>query len=459
MSFFDALSRPLRAGLQKTRDFLNRDVLLDFSAGLIVPAALKPLLVLSEGERARQRQVLKSRAFHEGDHGVMLTDRLKEFLGAEVEDAPCLNFTQMVCMAVVERIKIEGFECDDANYLAWALRVWDDSRMRTKQADAWEETGVDGEHFILVNWNTAGAGAGEVEFIPHPRYTDPSIGFEHLLGDGYGMMMVYPGGDTSRRPLYAVKRSTEENETGQKQKQITIYRPASIERYYLDPKAGWLPMREVDPVTGNDKAWPQPWLTATGEPMGIPVVHIKNPRLTAEARQAQRLQRALNKLFLDFLIANDENAFRIWVYAGWDPLEISTAPGSWIGDASKSKSDFLAQAVDGADTTPMTAGIDKVIGWLAQVTSTPTARLSATGQVARAETLQQEERPLGAKVENRQESYGQAITDAFRIGARIQNRYAPTGNPLDENARARPVWKPFNEAATTAAPQPVNPPN
>lgn len=434
------IARPL----QIMADFFSRDLnFLDSSAGLLVPPEIKPVVFLTYLEQTRQRAILRSRAFHDGDHGIQLTERLKEFLGGEPEDQPCLNFTETVTMAVAEKLKIEGFECDDASYLTWAQGVWDDSRMSTKQADVWEETLVDAEHFILVDWNrAANHGAGEVELIPHPRYVDATLIHRATQGDGYGMAMVYPNGDTSRRPLYAYKRSTETLPDGTRQRQLTVYRPAEVARYYLDPTGGWMPLREVDEATGEFKAWPQPWLNSLGEPLGIPVVHIKNPRLKSEAHNAQRLQKALNKLFLDFLIANDETAFRLWIYAGWDPAELSTSAGSWIGSPKAKKPDFLAEAVDGVDTGPMMAGIEKTIALIAMVTSTPTERLTMSGAVASAQTILAQDSPLRAKVENRQESYGQSTSDAFRVGARIQNAFGPaTGSPLNEDARAEPVWK------------------
>lgn len=449
--------------LQKMSDFLSRDVnVLDISAGLLVPPEIKSIVVLSEAEQKRQREVLRSRAFHDGDHGIKLTERLTEYLGGDPEDQPCLNFTETVTMAVAEKLKIEGFECDDKGYLTWAQGVWDDSRMSTKQADVWEETLVDAEHFILVSWNrTANKGAGEVELIPHPRYVDASLMVGATSGDGYGMAMVYPNGDTSRRPLFAYKRSTEVLSDGTRQRQLTVYRPAEVARYYLDPKSGWMPLREVDEATGEFKAWPQPWVNSLGESLGIPVVHVKNPRLRAEARNAQRLQKALNKLFLDFLIGNDETAFRLWIYAGWDPAELATSAGSWIGSPKAKKADFVAEAIDGADTAPMMAGIEKTIALIAMVTSTPTERLTMSGAVASAQTILAQDSPLRAKVENRQESYGQSISDAFRVGARMQNAFgAATGARLNEDVRVEPVWKADAtvaaialEAAQNAAPR------
>ena len=430
--------------LQKMADYFSRDVnLLDLSAGLLVPPEIKSIVLIGETEQKRQREILRSRAFHDGDHGIQLTERLKEFLGGEPEDQPCLNFTETVTMAVAEKLKIEGFECDDAGYLTWAHGVWDSSRMMTKQADVWEESLVDGEHFILVDWNrTANNGAGEVELIPHPRYVDAGLMVGATSGDGYGMAMVYPNGDTSRRPLYAYKRSTETLADGTRQRQLTVYRPAEVARYYLDSKSGWMPLREVDEATGEFKQWPQPWVNALGESLGIPVVHVKNPRLRAESRNAQRLQKALNKLFLDFLIANDETAFRLWIYAGWNPAELSTSAGSWIGAEKAKKPDFVAEAVDGVDTAPMMNGIKDTIGLVAMVTSTPTERLTMSAAVASAETILAQDSPLRAKVENRQESYGQSVSDAFRVGARMQNAFgAPSGARLNEDARAKPIWK------------------
>jgi hypothetical protein len=459
MPFLQALSERLRRpfqrvqrGAQAVQDYISRDVTLDFSLGLLVPSALKDVLTISEAEAKRQRTILKSRAFHEGDHGVKLTERLKEFLGDDSDDQPSLNFTQAVTMAVTEKLKIEDFDCPDTSYLEWAKEVWDDSRMRTKQSDVWEETGVDGEHFILVNWNAQGGDQqGEVELIPHQRYTDPNTLFEGTEGDGFGIWMAYPGNDTSRRPLYAVKRSTETNDKGQKQKQITVYRPDQIERYYLDAKAGWMPLYETDLSTGEQRSWPEPWVTVDGRPMGIPVVHLKTPRLRAEAKNAQRIQRALNKLYLDFLIANDETAFRTWLFAGWDPEQIVSAVGSWIGSPKAKKDEFFAQAVDGADTSGMLNGIEKTIAFIGMVSSTPVSRLTMTGQVARAETLQAQDGPLDAKVDNRKESYGQGITDVFRIAARIQNRFGSLSGPrLNEDSRVAPIWKSFTVAAIAA---------
>ena len=434
------IARPL----QKMADFLSRDInTFDLSAGLLVPPEILSIVIASEAEAKRQREILRNRAFHDGDHGVQLTERLKEFLGGEPEDQPCLNFTETVALAVAEKLKVEDFKCSDKGYLTWAQGVWDSSRMDTKQRDVWEKTLVDGEHFILVDWNRkAGNGAGEVEFIPHSRYVDANLIYGATSSDGYGMAMVYPNGDTSRRPLYAYKRSTETLDDGTRQRQLTVYRPHEVARYYLDPKSGWMSLREVDTATGEFKQWPQPWLNALGEPLGIPVVHIKNPRLRAEARNAQRLQKPLNKQFLDFLVGSDETAFRLWIYAGWDPAELSTSAGSWIGSPKAKKPDFLAEAVDGADTTPMMVGIEKTIALIAMVTSTPTERLTMSGAVASAETILAQDSPLRAKVENRQDSYGQSISDAFRVGARMQNAFGPpAGARLNEDARVQPVWK------------------
>jgi len=451
MSFISSLASTFGRTAQKARDFLFRDVTLSVPDALLVPPELRGVLDHCDLEHKRQREVLKARAFHEGDHGVRLTDRLREFLGEDFDDAPCLNFTYTANMAICERLKVESLEAtgpDATRQTTWANEVWDNSRMDTKQSDVWEEVGVDGEHFILVEWNAeADNGVGEVEFIPHPRYTDPTIQCECVWGDGFGIRMIYPSGDTSRRPLYALKRSTEIGEDGRRQKRLTIYRPGEIARYYCDEAGGWMPLREVDPLTGDFRQWPQRWVNPiTGAPLGIPVVHLKTPRLRSEARGARKLQRALNKLYLDFLIANDENAFRIWIYAGWDPGAITTAPGSWIGSPHSKKEDgFEARAVEGSDTTPMLNGIEKTIGFAAMLTDTPLSRFTMTGQVARAETLQQQDAPLQTKVENRQGGYGQGIGDAFKIGRRIQNAFGPsTDGALSEDTKITPVWKPFH---------------
>lgn len=483
MSLLTSFNSVVSRASQRVRDFWNRDVqfplLSDTSNGALVPPMLVPTLAATnfttnKAEAARQKAILKARAFHRGDHGVKLTKRLVEFLGSDPEDAPCLNFTHTTTMAVAERLSVIGFEteggtpAENARQQKWAETVWAGSRMKVKQSDVHEEALVDAEHLILIEWNPDGAGGrGEVEWTPHPRYTDANMMVDSEAGNGFGMMMVYPNHDTSRRPLYALKRSTEINDEGKPEARLTIYRRDQIEKYFRGA-TGWMPLREILP-DGTEKAWPEAWVDPlTKRPLGIPVVHLKTPGLRSEAREAQRNQRALNKLYLDFLTANDETAFRTWLYFGWDPSGMQSAPGFWMGSPKANKTEAHAEAVAGADTTPMLNGIKDVIGFIAMVTDTPVSRLNMSGQIARAETLQAQDEPLKAKVENRQSGFGMAYEDTFKISRRLQNVFGspvePDGTALgrmSEDVVIRPIWKPFREpiaapvthpAATPVAP-------
>lgn len=452
MAFF---SNAVRA----VRDFFARDVQLplmdDTSNGFLIPPELKPILAIDQAEGKRQREVLKARAFHEGEHGVRLTPRLAEFLGAEPEDAPALNVTRTVTMAVVERMMIDRFESDatdageKAAQEAFAEELWQSSQLDAKQGELWEIVERDGEAFLFIDWNPDGNdGEGEVELIPHPRYTDPSLAYEAHEGDGFGIQFVYPGHDTNRKPLCAVKRSTEINADNKPEPRLTVYTDDEIRKYFKD-RTGWLPLYTYS-EEHPEGVWPLPWVDAAGEGLGIPIVHFKNPFLRPGAKDAFRLQRSLNKIYLDFLVVGDTTAFRIWKYFGWEPIDeeghpIPVEPGMWIGSARSEmgKADF--EAIDGPDLTPNLEAIDRAVAWVAMVTDTPTSRFQMSAQIARAETLQAQDNPLKLKVRRRTMGYGLSLVAALRIARRQRAHFAPQATPrLSPKPRFKAIWLPFD---------------
>lgn len=468
MALFDELRRWAgRVGAKTSQALGDTKRMLETpirgAGGMIdgTPATVRAALLIDDAEKARQKEVLASRLFHEGKNPVHLTDRLKEFLGSDEEIvALSLNVVAIVNMAVAERLEIAGWDCDaqseeeKARQIAFAEMVWGGSRMKAKQADVFEENSVDGEHHILVSWDNENA---RPKWTPQPRYTDPTVFAENEKGDGDGMKVHYRNNDTSDKPEYVSKRWREHwsDERGRPKSEdrLTLYYPDRIEKYYR-ASGGWQAFIETDEA-GNPLKWPIAWTDETGAPLGIPVVHCKTPRLRPEARRAWGTQKAISKTLLDLLIASDMTAFRILITYGWemkkaDGTPLSFAPGTNIGTMA---SDASHAIVDGANLQDIRDTIDKLITWVAGVTDTPASRFVMSGAVRAEGTLQEEKESLIAKVERRANLLETAFEDAMKIARRQYNLFGKGSEgfaPLDESANFKVLWKPFSQKSSEA---------
>lgn len=407
----------------------------------IVPARtaadLSFLDALSKDEAARQRAILRARRYHEGEHLTFLTERLRAFLGAGTgnDAAFRLNVVRTVVTAVVERLIVAGFQCADKAQGEWAWQLWQANRMDDKQADVHEQAVRDGESFVIVDWDEA---KSQPRFTPHPRYTDTQVN-----GDGFGCVMVYPDDDVMAEPKYAVKRWTERLGTRARQR-ATLYYPERVERYYYEN--GWKPLTAGNPGQarqGGGGQWPMPWVDAAGQPLGIPVVHFKNPALRCEAWDALPLQDAVNKLLIDLLASGDVTAFRIFYALGFIPTTdgqqlrsdganaLKIEPGQIIGTTTgRDKAAF--GAIDGASPQPILEALNQTVLYLAVTTETPVSRFQFTRQIAAEGTLKQQEDPLLAKVRQKQTRFGNGWEDTLVIARRLQNAFGSAGEMGEE---------------------------
>jgi hypothetical protein len=298
---------------------------------------------------------------------------------------------------------------------------------------------LDGEHFVIVDWD---ATAKRIRFYPHPRYTDPSV-----EGSGFGCKAHYPDGDPSQEMEFASKRWTETMVDEAKQRQtlqrMTLYYPDRIEKYVMGKGGEWAQFAE------DGQAWPVRWVDGTSAPLGIPVVHFRNPALRSELWNAFYVQDAINKTALDLLAAGDTAGFRILFAHGWIPTTdgkeaasdgknlLRIAPGQIIGSAAADA------GLDALEPTDLSKLEDVLNGWimrLAQVTGTPVSRFQMTKQVAAEGTLKQQESKLIAKIEDRQVTFGNAWEDCLGMARRMANTFGAAG--LDEEAQIESQWNP-----------------
>lgn len=400
---------------------------------------------LTLDEQARERAVILARAYYAGDHYVHLTARMKRILGTEAKFN--LNIVRVILSAVSELLIIDRFESGNEQLDQWANHIWRINRMDELQTDVHEGVLSDGEFFIIVDWD---AERGIPRFSIHPRYTDPTITVEgtNLCGDGFGCRAYYQNDDDSQPLLYVSKRWTEYLGDGRARQRRTDYYPDRIEKYAAQGGM-WIPIEE-------DGASVIPWVDRSGKPLGIPVVHFRNPGMRPEAWDAICIQQLIDKTLLDMMMACDATAFRIFVALGFIPTtdnqpprknargEIENAldiePGQVIGTL-RSPGEASFSAIDPAPLTPFLDVIDHAIQWAAMVTSTPLSRFQLTRQVASSESQKESVSPLYAKVRNRQVRFGNAWSDCFDIARKLSNVFG--GASLDENLPIKPVWYPL----------------
>jgi hypothetical protein len=415
---------------------------------------------LTTEEQARERAVVQARAYHDGDQSVYLTERMKKVLGTDAKFN--LNLVRTVVMAVAELLLVKRFECADEQQAEWAQVVWDAARMNEKHGDVHEGVLRDGEFFVIVDWDAANA---RPRFTPHQRYTDPTVfvaGASSANGDGFGCRAFYPDDDDNQPMLYASKRWTQYLGNGQARQRKTDYYPDRVEKYVAQGGA-WIPANEdVDPDTGAI-VFPLPWVDAHGEPLGIPVIHFRNPGLRSEAWDALPIQKLINKMLIDLLIAGDITAFRIFVALGFIPTsdgqaprknaqgEIENAldlePGQIIG-TPRAATEAAFNAIEPAQLTPFLETIEKAIAWTAMVTGTPVSRFQLTGQVASADSQKEGTTPLLSKCRNRQTRFGNAWIDAMTIARKLANVFG--GESFDESQLITLLWEPLEPRDTLA---------
>lgn len=400
------------------------------------------LEAVTEAERERQRQIVRARDYHEGDQPTFLSDRLREFLNIQDADEEFpMNVTRIVVTAVAERLVIKALTCGDEDSQAAAAAWWKANRLGAVSADVHEQALVIGEHFVIVDLDSA----NQPRFTPHPRYTDLDVDD----AGGYGVWVDYPDDDPMRPPERAVKRWVEdgEDERGRSvtRTRATVYYPDRVEKYVF--AGGW------QPLVTEGEPWPLPWKDAAGQPLGIPVIPFSNRGLRPEALDAWPLQDALNKTLIDLLAAADTNGFPIFKAFGFVPttdgraLEsdgsnaLNIVPGTIVG-SSKPANEATFDVIPAASLAELRALKSDFVMDVAIVTDTPVSRFKISGQVAAEGTLKEQAEPLYAKARIRQELFGAAWEQCFAMARKLANLYGSAG--LDETQPYAAAWQPIS---------------
>ena len=398
--------------------------------------SLSYLEALSEADAAIMRQVVAARKYHGGKQGVLLTERLQQFLGQGFGGFEFrLNVARTVVTAVTEKLGVVGFDATDVGAIAWAQALWKANGLDALQNDIFDAALRDGAHYVIVDWPE---GAEYARWLPQNRYTATEVG-----GDGCGCFVVYPQDDPNLIPTVAVKYWTEMLDHRPTQRR-NLYYPDRIEKWARTGGGGdWTAFQ--DP---GDEEWPISWVDGNGKPLGIAVIPFYNKDLALEAADAIPIQDAINKEVVDLLSTEDQAAYRVFVALGFIPTSdgqdlkkdrsnaLEIQPGIVVGTTKpKSEADF--KVIEAADLRPFMDLVQQSVMWLALVTNTPVSRFITTKLIASDETLKEQEGPLVAKVENRQKLFGHSFRQCFELSARLTQLYAP-GTPAGS---VDVIWK------------------
>lgn len=367
------------------------------------------------------------REYYDGDHDTLLTDRQRYYLSVKTGTDFRANYCPIVVDALAERLVVSGLQCEGQAETLW--RWWTGARLDGVQQVLHTGAVRDGDAYLIVEWDAV--------------KQQPVFYFELAETDGEGVKVVYD--EATNQPALAVKRWRIRNGAGAGYvRRMNVYHPDRVEKYVSNDKVSggmWQRWEE------DDQPWPLPWVTDTGEPLGLPVIHFKNRDQgynygQSELKDVIPLQNALNKAVIDLLAAADTTSFRIYWMVGDDPSDISVAPGSWVYSTRPASGPDGASMgyFPGEDLGNLIALKDSFAIEIARVSRTPVSYFQVSGQRPAEGTLKQEESGLVGRAQARQISFGNSWEDAFYLARRLWNAFGP-GPELDESAPISCIWK------------------
>jgi hypothetical protein len=383
------------------------------------------------------------RAFYEGEQGVVLTDRQKEYLKESGDSFA--NLCKRVVSIPKDRLALtaEGIAAATGSVSKFADAAtgwWKAAGLDAGQKAIYECSLRDHTCALVIGWDEAQR---------RPTFTS------NLLYDGQtGLVRFHYDSDGTL--LFASKRWTvwnplKSSETGKRR--LTVYRPDMIERYEADGKiaSGW---RSLTPPELGGLPNPQPWVDVTGAPLGIPVIPFDNPG-GSELADVIRLQEEINHALATFDIATDFHGWPLlWlkdVKLDRDEAGNQIIPNFGPGDAIILEKEGEAGRIEPADLAKLfQAGVLSWVQVLALIKGWPLFLFDRSQQPPSGVALRIMEGSLVAQVQDKHAVFGTAWLKAFELGRKLHQLY--TGEELPGEIRL--TWQPAetqDKAAETEA--------
>ena len=386
------------------------------------------LLSLVDGKGAERHSRRKAyRAYYEGSHSTQLSERQRKYLSIKVGEEFNSNYCPTVVDALAEKLTVIGFKTsDEQRNLLWEW--WQRARMDAVQNIVHLAAARDGDAYVIVGFDR------EMHI--------PTFTFEMAYDGNEGVEVRY--GNSKRGQISFAFKKWQEN-TGYR---VNLYFSDRIEKYFrksitdgvavIDKASyeSWQPYMDA-----GDEAWPVPWVSKDGVPLGIPVIHFRNKDRgynygKSELHDVIPLQNALNKAIIDTVAAADTTGFRLYWMTGGDPEGLQIVPGSWVYSKDvNAKVGYFP----GEDLSKLIEFKDAFAMEIARVSRTPISYFQMSRQLAGEGTLQQQEGGLLSRAKDRQKVFGNAWEDVMMIARKLWNAFAD-GIHLDEEEMLESLW-------------------
>lgn len=379
--------------------------------------------------------------YYDGDQGVKLDDRAKEFLashGMEWSE----NFCETVIDILVEHLSLEAFEvAGNQDAARWLTETW---WVRTGMA---ETQGTINHHKFLRGDAFLIFEVDEDDGMPQACWNDASK-----------IKVVYDDGNEDM--LYLVKRwptsrKSPSNPDGDPITRLNIWFPDRIEQWFAVGDGGdgadWQPHLTaadvtprtevvVDEDTGEevetevfddkgeqvfDERWPVWWtdtLEPDGEPLGIPAIHFRHKaRGKAYGRSAIKgtiaQQDLLNKQVLDTFNVGDAQGWpQRWGIGIPEDANLRVRIGTIL---RASRPDAKFGQFEPADPGPMLEAIEKTLIRIAARNRIPLHLLMLGGSLPSGETLKTAYTPVVKATEDSQVSDGRRWAKAGAMALKL----------------------------------------
>lgn len=379
-------------------------------------------------------KVAQFRDYADGDHQANLTPEMRRML--RIPNTGSLNefndnYMDVIIATMTDRLQVTAIEGDNDKATGWAADVLDRNRFDGMQHDTHDATILDGNSYVLVDWDSDGR---RVRFTPEPAF------------DNRGGMLVLYEGRNQMTPLLACKIwfITTDSDKIADTARVNVYYPDRIEKFIGATGTESLNRYEVE-----GEPWPAPWVDATGQPLGVPVVHFRNRgRLynnygVSEIENAIPLQNALNRTLYSMVMASELTAFQIRIAKGFTgPRDIT--PGMWVditreGGSPLQRDDVVdAYTLDSGTPEPFIEQARWLVSEIGKITRTPAPEFEQGANVS-GESLKQREIGLLGKVRRFQVTAGNSWEDCMMLAHRVQSAFSNEQPPAVERFYAR--WR------------------
>lgn len=367
--------------------------------------------------RRRAKLLKEYDDYYEGRHDLEYASTKYRGAFGGLFDGFADNWCDLVVDATRERLHIQGFrlgEATEGDTEAW--KIWQENSLDAGSHLGHTESLINGESAVLV-WRD--------------EDTDrPTISLEHPSQ----VVVVYDEDDTRKR---AAALKVWESAWGDDF--ATLYLPGGIYKFESKKgqrRSGLSGTRWAERQAGSE-TWPLP------NPMGVvPIVPLVNrPRLLedgqSEIKKVIPLQKAVNKLVTDMMVASEYGAYKQrWVTG----IDIPTDPDTgepiepfkaavdrlWVGQPPETEDEETPAEVkfgefQETDLRNFVVGIEMLVQHIASQTRTPPHYFYLRGEFPSGESIKSAETGLVAKVHDKQRFFGESWEEVIRLAFKAIN--------------------------------------